>query len=925
MTTIADVLRDAYRRARWLPWQPAPTNPSPADQLEHDAWIGELADLHREHGLEDDVQHAPGLAHRFLAADEAERRRYSPSIRFYYNPNIAPVVLGAKAAGVKVDPKVYKEALRRIEARLARDRIYDPVVPQAWAVKSVTTLRQLAKKGRSPAPTAPAATKAADKERQRLEKALQQAQAKSDRAMEARRRLDSGASRAKVTTANARWSRAAEARDRAQAALDAHRSGVPSSRPSTTPGVLGAGGIGNPPASPTLAPPAPSWPDTFPGAAPQTTARTIKPGKVPADALQLAEKRVEAVTTLGVDRLRLLDVLPVLKATPADERPLVAFVLANQRPELLGELDETMREDFGAPDNWLAKARPKRATAAGKARAKRAAKVAKVKAKKRETLLKRAKGEAVCALRVKERAARSDLARAERQGISLARQHGAALAKLQAAQRSCKHGCKRSARALCMAKPRVRELAQRLAVAMAAVASAHERHREAAKRLQGHGVTVAPLTAAAPVPRRRDGAPVRSSCGTVCRIQIRDGICGGQATILLPSPQGSPREVATRYCLIDASELITSHTPDNFLPDPRYPAATQERRYDRDQGEQLKVVNIAQNPRPELVLSTSASPLDGTPVATVDGLVLGGNGRTMGIKRNYAKGGTQFRDYLLKVSHEFGFTPAQVRKFDQPIVVRTIDPPPAEYPRLVRDLNQGLTQAMDVIAEGVSLARQMPAAALDVLAEALGAGDTELGEFFQSKASLPFIAALERGGIITGQNRSRLLRSDGLLTEDGRALAIRQIGASVLPDADLLELIGAELRQALARSAPFWLAAAAHGGLWDVRAPLERAVRDVLAARAAGLSLRRFFQQVDFFNPPQSHKQPMALRMLVLVDKLGGKPAVLARVARFFASEAQMYSGRQPTLLQPKDAARALDDAAKLANLDLPREVATLS
>lgn len=51
-------------------------------------------------------------------------------------------------------------------------------------------------------------------------KALADAQAKSDRAVEARAALPAGSSRARVTTANARWMRAAEARDRAQELVD---------------------------------------------------------------------------------------------------------------------------------------------------------------------------------------------------------------------------------------------------------------------------------------------------------------------------------------------------------------------------------------------------------------------------------------------------------------------------------------------------------------------------------------------------------------------------------------------------------------------------------------------------------------------------------------------------------------------------------
>ena len=56
-----------------------------------------------------------------------------------------------------------------------------------------------------------------------LERELKKAQSASTRAMEARRRLPGGSSRARVTSANARWARAAEHRDRIAADLERER------------------------------------------------------------------------------------------------------------------------------------------------------------------------------------------------------------------------------------------------------------------------------------------------------------------------------------------------------------------------------------------------------------------------------------------------------------------------------------------------------------------------------------------------------------------------------------------------------------------------------------------------------------------------------------------------------------------------------
>ena len=55
----------------------------------------------------------------------------------------------------------------------------------------------------------------------KLERALASAETKVRKASETRRALPVGSSRAKVTTANARWSTACEARDRILAAIDA--------------------------------------------------------------------------------------------------------------------------------------------------------------------------------------------------------------------------------------------------------------------------------------------------------------------------------------------------------------------------------------------------------------------------------------------------------------------------------------------------------------------------------------------------------------------------------------------------------------------------------------------------------------------------------------------------------------------------------
>jgi len=544
-----------------------------------------------------------------------------------------------------------------------------------------------------------------------------------------------------------------------------------------------------------------------------------------------------------------------------------------------------------------------------------------------------------CELEVEERSARKAVEAAERLGARLTAQHGAKLARLESKRATCKKGCKVSAKRLkateCKLLPTLKDIAGKLQDANAVRAKEMVKHAAAVAALAEMGVKVPPLSAAMPRQRSAGGAPPKRNCGTVCHIDLLGGLCGGQAAVVLP-PRGTaaPFTVDTRFCLIEADRVISSHDPITFEPDQRYPSGVQERRYDRDKLEMSKVIGIAANPRPEIVINTSASPLDGTPIVTTEGFVLGGNGRSMGIRRNYINGGTEFSNYLVKNAAEFGFTAAQVRRFKQPMIVRVIDPPREEWSRYVRDLNQGLTQVMDAITESVSLARQMPQGALDALAEGLGDGE-DLSTFFTQQASRGFVRALEAGGLITTQNRGRMLHPSGLLNEDGQALAIRQLSAAVLPHADLLEFAGAETRKALARSAPYWLAAASHGGDWDLRPSIELAMRDLIKAKAeqaadpGRFSLRKLFLQVDLFNPPQTKGHAFALRMLVLLAALADKPAVFAKLAKEFASDAAMFSGRTGTLLAPKTAMQSLEECAARVKIgkkpiDLAAEVADL-
>lgn len=408
---------------------------------------------------------------------------------------------------------------------------------------------------------------------------------------------------------------------------------------------------------------------------------------------------------------------------------------------------------------------------------------------------------------------------------------------------------------------------------------------------------------------REKAERVLASCGSVCQLGLPGGIGGAETLVTLQVGRGSLRPVPARFVLTSAASLIPSNDAQTFAPRADYPELVQERRYDADPLEQGKVIDVAQNMQPGLIANTNVGAVDGTPVVTDGaGVVLGGNGRTMGAQRHYLSGRRVLAEYLERVAHQFGFTPSQVRGFKDPIVVRVIDAPRAEWPRLVRDLNIGLTQSMDPTTQAVAEARQFPPEVSRILAD--GLADAEIGEWLRSRASLPLIGALERSGLLTRANRASFLGKDGLLSDTARTALERQLVAALVPDADLLDRLGAEVRNALTRSAPFWLASAAAGGGWDIRGDLLAALRDLADLRSDGQCLANWERQVSLV-PRSTRKGTIGETLLRVLDLASSKPLIFSRIARAFYAGSVGGGG----LFGAKDPAQALVEAAEGVNV----------
>lgn len=327
-----------------------------------------------------------------------------------------------------------------------------------------------------------------------------------------------------------------------------------------------------------------------------------------------------------------------------------------------------------------------------------------------------------------------------------------------------------------------------------------------------------------------------------------------------PSPRvrhGTPVKVHLRnekpmsatYTLMEADDVVASHNPVNFNVRKDYPEGVQERPYHTSKHEQKKVMRIAAQMEPVFVINNNPDGVNGTPIITQDGVVLGGNARTMGIQRAYAKepkSAKAYKNYLVAHAKDYGFNAADVRNMKKPVLVRRSKvnkrhkrfQSDGEFDQtkynahlrlLGRRMNEGLTQGLDPRAEEVALGKNfVNDRMLRALTDKVGEGET-LDKFLQSERSRTFIKTLWSNGILDDLNAGQFTYSDeagadeGLLNKEGRARLERILVGKMIDSPSLLDRMSSTQRQALSNSVVHIVVAQQNG--WDVVPKLKRAIQ----------------------------------------------------------------------------------------------------
>lgn len=151
---------------------------------------------------------------------------------------------------------------------------------------------------------------------------------------------------------------------------------------------------------------------------------------------------------------------------------------------------------------------------------------------------------------------------------------------------------------------------------------------------------------------------------------------------------GADERRTSLFAIVELDSIIASHNEKSFSTSKDYPLDDKgnnvnDRNYANDKNAQAKVKSVAQNLEPNMIISTSVNP-SGTPIISIDGIVVSGNNRVMSLKLAKSDYATKYKEYLSALMKEinyggYGIKYAEIfGDFKNPVLVR-IDKDFKEY------------------------------------------------------------------------------------------------------------------------------------------------------------------------------------------------------------------------------------------------------
>ena len=365
----------------------------------------------------------------------------------------------------------------------------------------------------------------------------------------------------------------------------------------------------------------------------------------------------------------------------------------------------------------------------------------------------------------------------------------------------------------------------------------------------------------------------------------------GNATKLLTSEGERP----AKYRVVEATELQTSHNAQSFAKNPTYPSGVQERAYDTSKEAQARVIQQAQKYDPNYTINTNPDAVNGPPIITPDGIVLGGNSRAMSTQRLYKAGdGNRYKNALLAQATTFGLDKEAIRKMKEPILVREITAPKTvdELRALGSELNKSMTGALGVSERAVSAGKAISRESLNSIAGMIDSlGDTASLRDAMRERGKDIVSLLVKDGAITARERPQFVdTATGGLSEEGKTFVERALLGSVVDDPRLMDATPKSVLNKLDSSLAALASLAPRTDAYNIMPLIRDALRDHAEIAQRSIPVE------DYLNQPALFGGGRDPAVDAIVRTLAERPTLVKAKLRQFAQDANFDMPGQGTL-----------------------------
>lgn len=360
----------------------------------------------------------------------------------------------------------------------------------------------------------------------------------------------------------------------------------------------------------------------------------------------------------------------------------------------------------------------------------------------------------------------------------------------------------------------------------------------------------------------------------------------GRQTVI-HTPNGDYQAV---YRIVEANDMKPSHDAMTFAPNEAYPKGVQERRYHDNKNAQAEVEKYAQEGKWSLFVNNDPTAINGPSQSLMDGTVLGGNGRTMGLIKAYRYGkGDAYKAELMAHAADFGLKPEDIAKFKEPVLDRAVINAPMELDglrRLGADLNADFKKKTSPIETAMTAGKSLrPESADRIGGELEKMGEDGSVRSLMDENPTIFRDVVLGDGILRQSDLPQYFEDDGQLNDTGKDFMENMLVAHVIRDSEILANMPRGLKDKIVRSLSPLMEVAGREDSWNIVPDVREAVRQAMKAAADKKPVIDFVRQVgwdDNGNP--IHVDP---RVADLAIGMTRKPTQVAKMFKEYAGEAR--------------------------------------